>query len=976
MGRIKTTVATTARRVLPIGSWPRDLLATTYRGAQHTKATFVDARRRSARTRVDNGEVGLPTYGKWRKQQAARVASPNQADSTTSFLVLVEGDESSQEAARTAASLRGQLTGGSRVVTLPTGADLSDVLGASGEDFVLFLRAGDVLEPAALADIAKSHRADPVLELIGFDRDHLVGTNRVDPLFIPSWSPEMLLGVNYFDRAFAIKVARARSVAALPRLTDRGVWQILLLSGLSDRTAGRLAEVLLTSPVRAKAALGEADAEMVAEALATLGESAETSVENGVVRVRFIPDAWPTVSIVIPTRHSRKNLQRVLPSLARTDYPSFDVQIIDNGGFSDENAEWYAENSDGLALDVIWWTEHPFNYSRVNNVAARATAGEVIVMLNDDTEAVDPGWLKEMVGFLGRPGIGTVGVQHRQGEGLIQHGGVVVGPGGSADNLFAGLEPGSNTLVGSTDWYRNSLAVTGACVATTREVFEEVGGLDERFILCGSDVVFGLDQVIRGRRNVVVPFDMVRHFESITRGMDSAPVEDYYASYWRYHPWLLGGDPYLSPSLSPLSSVPVFRSDDDPSPVELALRGMGRPFTKVAQNMGISAEAVALLGTASVSREQVQAVHDLHSENAGPIEIRTINWFIPDIDMPFFGGLNTAFRLADKLGREHGVKNRFVVLGARNELFIRTALAAAFASLGDAEIVFYEGRDEEIAELPPADIAVATLWLTAMHVAKATGVKRKFYLMQDFEPAFYPASTMYAMAEESYRLGLYGLCNTDSMGRIYSGMYHGESMSFTPAVDRGVYHPHGRREKGDDEPVTIFAYARDHFRNCWELVYSALSEIKRIHGDKVRIVAAGARYLPPSADFIDMGLLDYRATGRVYRETDIGITMQISRHPSYLPLELMASGVPMVAPDSDWFYWLFDDGENSLLTMRTLDDVVSRLDALVRDKQLRADLRAGALATIDASHSDWDLALDGIWDYLTDPSRTSTETVR
>ena len=89
---------------------------------------------------------------------------------------------------------------------------------------------------------------------------------------------------------------------------------------------------------------------------------------------------------------------------------------------------------------------------------------------------------------------------------------------------------------------------------------------------------------------------------------------------------------------------------------------------------------------------------------------------------------------------------------------------------------------------------------------------------------------------------------------------------------------------------------------------------------------------------MDLGLLDYRATGALYRETDIGLTLQISRHPSYLPLELMACGVPMVAPDSSWFSWLFQDGDNSLLAMRTYEDIVERLDTLVRDAALRKRL--------------------------------------
>jgi GT2 family glycosyltransferase len=911
---------------------------------------------------------GLDSYAKWRRQESrrSRGISTSSEPAKTSFLIVIESDLPSGTGKET----EGDSTARQprvRQITARQGEPIAKLVADATEDFVLLLRRGDRLAAGALDEIAKQHRVDPALKVISFDRDRITSTGEhVDPVFLPQWSPEMLLGANYFDRAVAISASLLRQNVADEVLGDRGVWAVLLRAELSQLTCGHIPHVLLSSP-REPRALTALDAEMVARVLAEKGERAETCIDGDIVRVRFIPENWPSVSIIVPTRHSRANLQRLLPSLSASDYPEFDVQIIDNGGYSPENEEWYQTHESGLKLDVIWWHERPFNYSRVNNAAIAATRGDVIVMLNDDTQIVDPGWLKEVVGLLLRDGIGTVGVQHLQGDGLIQHGGVMIGPGGSADNLFAGLRPKSQTIIGPTAWYRNVLAVTGACVAVRRRHYEEVGGLDERFVLCGSDVVFGLDQVLAGRRNAVVPFDVVRHYESITRGADSSPIEDYFASYWRYHPWLSNGDPYVSPNVSPLSSTPTFRNASAPSPVEVALAGMGRPVTKVVQNMGISAEAYSLLATASVTRRQVQGVRELHESNSGPLNIRTINWFIPDIDMPFFGGLNTAFRLADKLAREHGVLNRFVVLGPRNELYIRSALAAAFPSLGNAEIVFYEGSDEEITSLPRADVAVATLWLTAMHVAKASGVKRKFYLMQDYEPGFYPASSMYAMAEESYRLGLYGICNTESMYRIYEGMYHGEATYFTPAVDRSVYNAVGRREKDPNEPVTVFAYARDHFRNCWELVYSALTEVKRIHGNDVRIVAAGARYLPPSADFIDMGLLDYRATGAVYRETDIGVTMQISRHPSYLPLELMASGVPMVAPDSDWFHWLFKDGENSLLAMRTYDDLVERIDTLVRQTQLRRRLQVGALRTIDEGHSDWDTALSHIWDYMRNP---------
>jgi GT2 family glycosyltransferase/glycosyltransferase involved in cell wall biosynthesis len=879
---------------------------------------------------------------------------------------MAEG-QSERDFRKTHRSVTDQRGSQGTVIRVASGAPLSTIREQITADFLMFIRAGSELRANALTEIAKLHRVDPAVQLIDFDSDvrHRFGRRR-SPQFKPSWSPEMLLGANYLGRAFAIKRSSVQGETD-PAINDRGVWQLLLSEDWKARSVGRLSKVLLTEPQRNVRALTRADADLVVASLARRGEHATATIApDNVVRVAFQPREWPSVSIVIPTRHSRANLELLFPSLATTDYPSLEIRLMDNGPQTEDNVAWYAEQAAALPLSVTWWTETPFNYSRVNNAGVALTSGEVVVMLNDDTEIVDPQWLKEMVGVLLREGVGTVGAQLRYGDGRIQHGGVVVGPGGFADNLFAGMEPNSETLIGPTSWYRNSLAVTGACVAIRRSDFDDCGGLDERFVLCGSDVVLGLDQIIRGRRNAVIPFDIVRHHESLTRGT-SVPREDFYASYFRYHPWLQNGDPYLSPNVSPLSAQPRFRRNDDASPVRLALTVVGRGHANLAQSSGISEEAKGLIDKATATAEQVQAIHDLHASNADFRDVRTINWFVPDIDMPFFGGLNTAFRIADQLAREHGVINRFVMLAAENRAYVEGALAAAFPGLAGSEIIFYHGHDDHIAQIPPADAAVATLWLTAYHVAKSQGVKRKFYLVQDYEPMFYPASSMYAMAEESYKLGLYGICNTESMYRSYTQEYGGKATVFTPAVDARWFNTTDRRVKEPEEPVTIFAYARDHFRNCWELVFAALTEIKKIHGDGVKIIAAGARYLPQSADFVDMGLLDYRATGNVYRETDIGVTMQISRHPSYLPLELMASGVAMVAPDSEWFEWLFTNGSNSALTMRTVDDLVAKIDKLVRDQKLRQSVSSAAVSTIKKNHSSWDSALGGIFEYMNNP---------
>jgi glycosyltransferase involved in cell wall biosynthesis len=116
-----------------------------------------------------------------------------------------------------------------------------------------------------------------------------------------------------------------------------------------------------------------------------------------------------------------------------------------------------------------------------------------------------------------------------------------------------------------------------------------------------------------------------------------------------------------------------------------------------------------------------------------------------------------------------------------------------------------------------------------------------------------------------------------------------------------------------------------------------------------------------------LGLLDYAATGELYRSCDIGMALTVSRHPSYLPLELMACGVPVIAFDNPWGHWLLQHNENSWLTERTADGLVDSIVRLVRDQVTRRRLAENAAKVIDARHADWDTALSGIYAYMSDP---------
>ncbi len=871
------------------------------------------------------------------------------------------------------------------------------------KDLVVLLGAGDCLRRDALYQIAQAAWRDPWLELLYWD-DDLHTLNRVwewyqadmpegvyfagdlerlsKPRIKPSWSPELLLCCNYIGRAFAVR-ARNLSTDAAQRYASVGAkddslwWDILLSLDIKDEQVTRLAAVLQSLSDRADGSdrsIAPHELELVNRKLQSRGWHARADV-GGEPGAQFVNLQWPinsdvTVSIIIATRHSRELLEGVFELIRAANYPSLEVIIVDNGGRSHDNEVWYQQRAGDLAPQIIWWDER-FNYSAVNNRAAGVATGEVLVFLNDDTAKGHSGWLHNLVGWSQCPEIGVVGLQLIDQDGLIQHGGVIVGMTGLAGHLFQGMAPQSDSLIGHTDWTRNTLAVTGACLAVRREVFAEVGGFEERLELCGSDVVLGLRVRQAGYRNVVSAATPIIHRESATRG-SHIPDGDVFGSYWAYQRWLMGGDPYFSPNLDVSQSQPVLHCEEKSSVQKQLSEILERPM-EVFYQRNESGEAHALSVVAQAERSLGEAVQHSHQQVIGRQEVKSINWFVPEFQNPFYGGIHTVFRLAHHLTVKHGVENRFVVLtGPHNhdERWYRSGMAAAFGSLANSFISYHDSFAFNPDTIKPADAAVATMWNTAYFAARVVDQTRRFYLIQDFEPMFYPAGTLYALAEHSYRLGLYGLCNTGHLADIYRERYGGVAAHFWPAVDDSIFHAHNRMQSNPERPVTVFIYARPgHLRNCWELAARAVRLVKDELADDVRIVTAGSWAFPEHMDSLitHKGQLDYRDTGPLYRTCDIGVALTTSEHPSYLPLELLACGTAVVAFENPAGDWLLRHDRNCMLAPQTADGLAAEIISLVREPARRQRLAKQGLADIASSYASWEHNLAGVYDYLCNP---------
>ena len=347
------------------------------------------------------------------------------------------------------------------------------------------------------------------------------------------------------------------------------------------------------------------------------------------------------------------------------------------------------------------------------------------------------------------------------------------------------------------------------------------------------------------------------------------------------------------------------------------------------------------------------------------LNIKSVIWFIPEFDNPFWGGIHTIFRFAAYLAEKKDVQNRFVIFGNTSKEQIIEKVTCAFPALQNAEI-YVLSSESEMHKIGEADASICTLWTTAYQSLKFNKVKKKFYFIQDYEPLFYPAGSTSAQVEETYRFGFYGITNTKTLKDIYEKQYYGKGEYFNPCVDTRIFHSSGRSKRNT---YTVFFYARPgHPRNGFELGVAALRKLKNIMGDKVRIVTAGSSWDPHELGIEgiveNLGLLHYEETAALYRECDVALSMMFTRHPSYIPIELMASGCLVVANFNQANTWLLRDGTNCILSPASASSLCDTLIEGLTNTDLREKITKNALDTILNGYSDWNREIERIYEYM------------
>jgi O-antigen biosynthesis protein len=409
---------------------------------------------------------------------------------------------------------------------------------ASGE-FIVLLDNDDELTRDALYENVLLLNNHPEADMIYSDEDKIseVG-ERHTPFFKPDWSPDNFLSMMYTCHLGVYRTDLVRGIGGF-RLGFEGSQDHDLVLRLTEQTSNiyhipkilyhwrTVAQSTAMNP-SSKSYAVIAGEKAIQEALDRRGEGGRVeAMENlpGRYMVHYPTKNNPLISILIPTRNMASVLEPCLISIfEKSTYTNYEVIVIDNGSKEQETLtlfeQWKQREPERFKVITL---DIPFNYSRLNNEAAKQTKGELLLLLNNDIEVITPNWLEEMAGQAMRASIGAVGAKLYFPDNTIQHAGVTLGVGGVAGHTFRELDANHPGYFDRLIIVSNYSAVTGACLMVRRELFEEVGGLEEELQVAFNDVDFCLKLLEKGYRNLLVPQVKLYHHESKSRGYEDTP---------------------------------------------------------------------------------------------------------------------------------------------------------------------------------------------------------------------------------------------------------------------------------------------------------------------------------------------------------------------------------------------------------------------------------------------------------------------
>ena len=663
------------------------------------------------------------------------------------------------------------------------------------------------------------------------------------------------------------------------------------------------------------------------------------------------------VGIIIPMKDKIDlTYQCVYSIIKNTSYQNYEILILDNNSKDDLTKIWLNDIKSFDNRIKVMKADMDFNWSKLQNFGMQNLDADCYVFLNNDTVVVKGNWLDILCSNALREEVGVVGPLLTYEDNTIQHAGVVVGLGGYAEHVFKGqhlVHAGINFI--SPMVARNVTAVTGACLVISKATLDKIGIFNENFIICGSDIELCLRAYQAGLRNIYTPQTMLKHLESKSRST-FIPTVDFKMSEKYYKDYLENGDPFFNTNLSLYATQPISKEDFNkfyPKSTKglkylikrimlsilnfvRALPIIGKSLSKLKWKLKKNATFVRfyrkLRGIGTPINETFVNNHfcidyrvpesnkKIISREASLDQKLRINILIPSLNKDkVFGGIATAMKFFNGFGGDE-IAKRIIVTDTNVkpedlEPYPNYSIVDCKEnSKKRYQVVDIHDSDNCELEVSENDIFIATAWWTA-HIIRSVlewqkntyqqEYKKTLYFIQDYEPYFYPWGSRYALAESTYRMDIptIAIFNSSELRdyMLNKGYKFSDTYYFEPILNDALKNyllenktPYTRKKR-------IICYGRPSVaRNAFEVICEALilAFSDRNDANDWELVSMGEEHydvhIKDKLLLQSVGKLTLNSYAQMMLESYMGISLMISPHPSYPPLEMSTFGVKTI----------------------------------------------------------------------------------
>ena len=451
-------------------------------------------------------------------------------------------------------------------------------IGIAQGEYLAFADHDDELTPNALYEVVKklndtgSENASR-LRLIYSDEDKMFmdGSEFFQPHFKPDYNRHLLCSMNYICHFLVVETSLAKEIGLFREDFDGAQDYDFILrctESLNSDLIGHVPKILYhwrahedstAENPQSKMYAFDAGKRAIEAHYNRVGVKASVfhGEHLGLYRTKMSIEGEPLVSILIPNKDHIDDLKRCMASLdEQSDYHHYEYVIIENNSEKEETFAYYETlQKERDNVRVVTWNG-PFNFAAINNFGVRYARGDFLLLLNNDTQAIHPDCLRELLGFCMEKDVGAVGARLYYEDGTIQHAGVVIGFGGIAGHCFVMQPPGETGYMNRIICTAEYSAVTAACMMVRKSAFLEVGGMTEELAVAFNDIDFCLKLRRAGYLIVYNPFAELYHYESKSRGLEDTPEKlarfnrEIAIFDGRWPDILRNGDPYYNPNLT------------------------------------------------------------------------------------------------------------------------------------------------------------------------------------------------------------------------------------------------------------------------------------------------------------------------------------------------------------------------------------------------------------------------------------------